>query len=291
MGMKPSINSQEQGQANNSRPKNTRYVGGKIHNAVCGESTQRGNKDEAKDGETGVFVAKPELLRITESLWGYAVRRGRRYGKPLWRLGNLALDQQRFKEGDALIQRACMMETKYFKPIKERYEQDGRLLMLVDTVMPVHEPSRIPEWFGILVADRDLDAAGVLVRRALRKHPEDPQVLLTMAHYHFQAKEFGLAAAGYRKALSMATDATVADCHYGLGLSLHEFGQSQEATESLRAFLHTQPDGYHRKAMYVLASLYKQLGMPAMAKACYRILADRNPTEEIWAKQVRKLSR
>ncbi len=105
------------------------------------------------------------------------------------------------------------------------------------------KPQRLDYLNEALALERqgDYDAAITSYRLALRDHPNEPRILQNLAIAFSRTGKADDAIRHYRKALE--ADATLAGAHYGLAFLLLKRGDTEGATQHLKAFLGNPPRG------------------------------------------------
>jgi tetratricopeptide (TPR) repeat protein len=104
-------------------------------------------------------------------------------------------------------------------------------------------PQRLDYLNEALALERqgDYEAALTSYRLALRDHPNDLRVLQNMAIAYTKTNRYDEAIRIYRRALEV--DGTLAGAHYGIAFLLLRRGDTETATQHLRAFLGHPPRG------------------------------------------------
>ncbi len=191
-------------------------------------------------------------------------------------LGELYLQRQQYEQAKDYISKA-----QELSPASEfAFYYKGRLLAATgDTIRAIRNYKlaleQMPQFMeatreltGVLLARKDFEAAQPYLRNAENLAPQDAQVLFYrgLQYQHMQKQDS--AQLYFHKAI--ATNDTLQEAHYFIGLQLYEQGEADSALTHLLKAENKYKDV--PKYLVTLAGVYERTGQPLQALATYRHL-------------------
>jgi predicted O-linked N-acetylglucosamine transferase (SPINDLY family) len=257
----------------------------------------RGEVDEAIDvfrkareiqpDDPGTLTNLAAALRTRDrsdeaaDLFREAIRRSPNLPQAHNNLGNIYQDQGRFDEAEASYREAIRLAPRFAMA----HGNLGNML-----AMRGRNPEAVQAYRAALAAGADATVAGRLAnvllqlnrrpealtvcREAIRRKPDDPELLNNLGNACSAGGQLDEAVAAYRRALAVKPGWSVPQ--YNLGLALRNQGRPAESRAALRAALELAPDDAVNHSTYVGSFHYDPDADAATLLAEHRRWAERH---------------
>lgn len=155
---------------------------------------------------------------------------------------------------------------------------DDALLVYLDLLKLTEDQQTFKEFISYIKKRKNKDDAAKFLERHMNEIPKSFQqsVLLAMAEFSSESKDWSRAAATYEKAIRAGVKDS--DVLYNLFVSYKKNDETDKAIQTLQSYLQKSPND--TESWFQLAEMYEKKGNTAQAKATYESMLQRNPQNQ-----------
>ncbi len=155
---------------------------------------------------------------------------------------------------------------------------DDALLVYLDLLKLTEDQQTFKEFISYIKKRKHKDDAAKFLERHMSEIPKSFQqsVLLAMAEFSSESKDWSRAAATYEKAIRAGVKDS--DVLYNLFVSYKKNDETDKAIQTLQSYLQKSPND--TESWFQLAEMYEKKGNTAQAKATYESMLQRNPQNQ-----------
>lgn len=155
---------------------------------------------------------------------------------------------------------------------------DDALLVYLDLLKLTEDQQTFKEFISYIKKRKHKDDAAKFLERHMNEIPKSFQqsVLLAMAEFSSESKDWSRAAATYEKAIRAGVKDS--DVLYNLFVSYKKNDETDKAIQTLQSYLQKNPND--TESWFQLAEMYEKKGNTAQAKATYESMLQRNPQNQ-----------